>query len=262
MKNNKLTRICAGVIASVMVLSSTAFAVSAVSTENAAETATTAAAAETTDIQAANNDFCGRGPGGRRGASDAEMAARMAEDLKAAVAVNVITQAESDGITAFLTADKAKPKAGLFADLVTNGILTQEKADTLQANFEAQRELKHQEELNTALDKFVADNTITQEQADKITAAINAAEAARKAARDAVAAMSKADRKTYMDNLRDTQGKPLAALVADGTITQAQADTIGKELRQGRGPDDGRGPEDGRGPMNRDGRGCKGDKAD
>lgn len=252
MKNNKLARIFAGVIASVMVVSATAFAVSAVSAENAAETTTAAAAMEK----------FGRGPGGRRGAPDAEMAARMAEDLQAAVTANIITQAESDGITAFLTADKSKPKAGLFADLVTNGILTQEKADALKANFEAQRELKHQEELKTALDKFVAENTITQDQADKITAAINAAEAARKAARDAAAAMSKADRKTYMDSFRGAEVKPLASLVADGIITQAQADTIGKELHQGRGPEDGRGPGGGRGPMNRDGRSCDAVPAD
>jgi len=130
----------------------------------------------------------------------------------------------------------------LFSALVTKNILTQAKADALKAFIETQREQKEQAALKASLDKLVTKKTITQAQEDKIIAAVNAAQAARKAAFDKAATMSKADAKTYLDNFRKTQVNPLKALATDGTLTQTQANKVAKVLHHGMGPEFGPGP--------------------
>jgi Asp-tRNA(Asn)/Glu-tRNA(Gln) amidotransferase B subunit len=131
----------------------------------------------------------------------------------------------------------------LFSVLVEQEILTQEKSDALKTYLTTQREQNHQENLETAVAELVTDNTVTQAQADKIVVAVNAAQTARKTAFETAKTMSKEDARAYLDNFRETQVKPLEALVADGTITQEQADEIGAEIHDGRGQHGNRGPE-------------------
>jgi len=93
---------------------------------------------------------------------------------KVAVSSNIITQSESDKILAYKN-NKTKDKTGkhdFYKELVDNKILTQAKADDLEASAKIRRDTQRQKDLETNLAKLVTDKTITQAQADKIKAAI------------------------------------------------------------------------------------------
>ncbi|WP_435791739.1 hypothetical protein [Clostridium sp.] len=165
--------------------------------------------------------------------------AMLESQIKEAVTSKIITEAESDKILAYET-NKApkvptgekhvkgeKPeKTGLFVELVEEKILTQEKADALKTSMEAKMKAQSQVDLNTKINVFVTDKTITKDQATKVIAAINANEVAKKTARDKASTMTETERRTYMDSLRDNEVGPLKALVTAKTITQAQADKL------------------------------------
>jgi hypothetical protein len=172
----------------------------------------------------------------------------MTAELKTAVSSNIITQDESDKILAYIssktTATDKAPKIGvdgpnLFKELVSNNILTQTKADALKASEDADRYAQRQLDLKTKISTLVTKNTITKDQADKITAAINTSDATEKAARDAektkTDAMTDAQRKTYMESKIPDKVDPLKALVTNGTITQSQADAVNALLPVGPG---------------------------
>lgn len=196
-------------------------------------------------------------------------------ELKTAVSSNIITQAESDKIIAYITSktpatDKG-PKIGikgpdLFDELVSSNILTQTKADALKASEEAQRDAQRQLDLKTKITTLVTDKTLTQAQADSITVAIKANETLEKVAREAektkTDAMTDAQRKTYMESkVKSSKVNPLKALVTDGTITQAEADKVNALLPGGPGhggPGKGGPGHDGKG---RDGKGHGENKA-
>ncbi len=179
--------------------------------------------------------------------NNADKAASMQNRLKTAVTANIITQTESDKITAYLTAHKANkpaaPKTGvkpdavkrpdLFANLVTNNILTQAKADALKTFFESQRSAEQKQRLETALKAFITDKTITQDQAAKIINAVTADAASRKAAMDKAASMTETERKAYFESLKTSHVDILKALVTDGTITQSQADKLASVFHRG-----------------------------
>ncbi|MEK6263535.1 MAG: putative porin, partial [Clostridium sp.] len=149
-------------------------------------------------------------------------------ELKEAVTSKIITQVESDKILAYETSKAPKVPTGekpektdLFVELVEENILTQEKADALKTSVEAKMKAQRQADLNTKINVFVTDKAITQEQATKVIAAINADKATKKAARDKASTMTETERKTYMDSLRDNEVGPLKALVTAKAITQA-----------------------------------------
>ena len=175
--------------------------------------------------------------------------AKLESELKLAVSSNIITQDESDKILAYETSKvptgekPAKPEKGvkptkpdLFKELVDANILTQAKADALKASQESQRDIQRQADLETRINGFVTNNTITQDQATKIIAALNADEVTKKATREQTSTMTETERKTYMDSLRGTEVDPLKALVTAGTITQSQADKLVSVSHKGPGP--------------------------
>ncbi|MBZ9684988.1 hypothetical protein G9F72_001265 [Clostridium estertheticum] len=156
--------------------------------------------------------------------------------LKLGVSSNIITQAESDKILAYenskvKTKDSKKMNKGekpdLFKELVSSGILTQAKADALKSSERIQRDAKRQQELGANLAKLVTDKTITQDQSDKIKAAIVKEEALKKADFEKTKAMTQEERKAYMDASKASHVNPLKALVDSKVITEAQADKIG-----------------------------------
>ena len=158
--------------------------------------------------------------------------------LKLGVSSNIITQAESDKISAYekgkikvKVKDKKQnnrtEKPDIFKELVDKGIVTQVKADALKAKEHTQRDAKRQKDLETNLAKRVTDKTITEAQANKIKDAMVKAEATRKADFEKIKTMTQEERKTYMDSNKANHIDPLKALVDNGTITQAQADKIG-----------------------------------
>ncbi|MBU3159487.1 hypothetical protein KPL37_06925 [Clostridium frigoris] len=155
--------------------------------------------------------------------------AELESTLKLGVSTGIITQTESDKILAYensKTIDKTV-KTDIYKDLVDNNMLTKAKADALKASEQVQREAQRQAEIDTNLAKLVTDNTITQDQSDKIKAAIATQEATNKVEREKTKSMTDAERKAYMDSNKTTHVSALKALVDAGTITQAQADKVG-----------------------------------
>jgi len=159
--------------------------------------------------------------------------AELTTTLKVAVSSNIITQSESDKIVAYKsskTKTKTKDsteKPDFYKELVSNGILTQAKADALKSSEQIQRDAKRQKDFETNLAKLVTDKTITQDQSDKIKAAMVKEEAVRKADFEKTKAMTEEQRKAYMEANKANHINPLKALVDSGSITQAQADKIG-----------------------------------
>lgn len=224
-------KLMAGLITGSIILSTagTAFA--------ASNTATTANATTSTTQSAGRHG--GKGAG-------VDNTTQLTAELKTAVNSKIITQAESDKIIAYvnsktLTKDKTSnngtQRTDFFNELVTNKIITQAKADALKVNQEAQRSAQMQKDLTASIKTLVTDKTLTQDQADKITVAITsdktAEQAAMKADKAKVAAMTEAQRKTFMDSQKANDVDPLKALVTNETITQAQADKVNALLPQG-----------------------------
>jgi hypothetical protein len=174
-------------------------------------------------------------------------------NLKALVSAGVITQDEADKILALskqeaetrqaemdkvknMTAEERKAyyetakdkntgrKGDIFAQAVTNGIITQEKAEAAKAKLQETRTAEKKASVTEGLSSLVTAGTITQDQADKVVKYIDTLEA-NKPAKDAAAT---AEQKQEKKN-------PLSALVDDGTLTQAQLDEVSKVVHFGGG---------------------------
>lgn len=175
----------------------------------------------------------------------AEMNKILQEVLKEAVASNIITQEESDQIKAYkdkrdqqkeenkLSKDKGigkEGKGGFWAELVSEGILTKEKADILREKIHEKNQVLREANLKQNLSKLVENKTLTQEQADKIAAAIKAENDARKAAFEKTKNMTEEKRHEYMQSIKDSRKDPIKALLDNGTITEAQEKEVRKIL--------------------------------
>lgn len=130
---------------------------------------------------------------------------------------------------------------GVAANAVTKSTTSTARAKTKQTQKDAPNRMKlsaadMQKEMKTKLDALVTAGTILQTQEDKILAAYAAQEAAKTAEMTKVNAMTEAERKAYFDS-KTAQAKTdvLAALVTDGTITQAQSDAVKAAVPGGHG---------------------------
>ncbi|MCY6353826.1 hypothetical protein [Clostridium sp. ZS2-4] len=121
-------------------------------------------------------------------------------------------------------------KGGLFAELVNEGILTQEKADILREKMQDKTKALRDARLKEELSKLVENKTLTQEQADKIAAAIKTANDARKADFEKIKDMTDEERREYMKGIKDSYKDPLKTLVENGTITEVQEKEVRKIL--------------------------------
>lgn len=175
------------------------------------------------------------------------------DELKTLVSAGIITQGESDKILALSTQqaaarqaemDKVKnmtdaerkayfdsmkgqtpdKKGDIFAQAVTNGIITQEKADAAKTKLQEARDTEMKAKLTEGLSGLVTAGTITQEQSDKVLAYVNTLEANKPAPSKDPATATKVEKKN-----------PLSALVDNGTLTQAQLDAVCKVLPLGGG---------------------------
>lgn len=88
-------------------------------------------------------------------------------------------------------------------------------------------------DFKTKLAELVTAGSITQAQSDKIVAYMNSEQATRKAEQDKLKAMTDAERKAYFEANKTEKATPLASLVTDGTLTQAQADLVVKAIMPG-----------------------------
>ncbi|MBC8060720.1 MAG: hypothetical protein H7Y18_08645 [Clostridiaceae bacterium] len=179
--------------------------------------------------------------------------------LKTQVTAGVITQAESDAITSYLTTKEAAEKVtraaektridamtdaekktyreankpvrtDVLADLVKAKFLTQTQADKIKAAMPQGRigvkpgpGMEQGKSLTNVLKTEVTAGLITQAEADKATAFIKAKADAKKAKE---AAMTDAEKKAYHQANRPAKVSILSELVTAGILTQSQADKI------------------------------------
>lgn len=173
--------------------------------------------------------------------------------LNALVSAGVITQDESDRILALskqetearqaemdkvrnMTDDERKAyfesikgqiaerKGDIFELAVSNGIITQEKADAAKAKLQETYAAERNAKLAEGLSNLVSAGTITQEQADKVLAFIDTLKAGKLSSATDTAAAPKVEKIN-----------PLSQLVDEGTLTQEQLDAVKKALFIGGG---------------------------
>lgn len=88
--------------------------------------------------------------------------------------------------------------------------------------------------MKSEMDKLVTAETITQAQETTILNKVNQEETTRQAEMDKIKNMTEAERQAYFKSKKTSEKTDfLTSLVTDGTLTQAQADTIKSSLPQG-----------------------------
>lgn len=167
--------------------------------------------------------------------------------IKESVQSNIITRDEGDKVLKYLAERSDKKceggkkckkergdhkKGGLFNALVTEGILTKEKADTLREKMYAKKAETKREELQKGLTILVANKVITIEQKNKVEEAIMATEAQRKEDYKKMRDMTKEEREEHIKKMKDNKIDSMKVLVDNGTITKKQEKEIQKVLHQ------------------------------
>lgn len=135
-------------------------------------------------------------------------------------------------------------KTGFLASLVTDGTLTQTQVDAITESFTAVRDqnrsgmqAEREQARDAALAALVANGTLNQAQADAIAGADRRAmrdlmvngildRDVMQAVRDALRSSHTGDREAKQVEMEQARDAALAALVTDGTLTQAQADAV------------------------------------
>ncbi len=131
-------------------------------------------------------------------------------------------------------------KQDILSELVSNGILTQEKADVVKNKLAQKQEENRKARLNeitNKLNELVEKGTISKEQVAKVIEGIKQQESERKAEMDKIKSMTKDERDAYFKSLKGQKGDFLKKLVDDKTLTQEQANAIRKVIRMPHGKD-------------------------
>ena len=123
-------------------------------------------------------------------------------------------------------------RGGLFADMVTEGIITKEKSEALNEKMHVKGAEMRSEKLQKGLDNLVNSKVLTKEQSVKVKEAITARDAERIENYNKMRNMNENDSKKYVKKMKKNNVNPLKALVNDGTITKAQESEIQKVLPQ------------------------------
>lgn len=178
----------------------------------------------------------------------AEMKVVLEAVIKDSVKGNIITEAEGNKVLEYVKVkfevkakdtkkDKKcrdgkcdKAKGGLFEDLVTEGILTKEKADALREKMYDKKSEMRTEQLEKGLNTLVANKVLTAEQSKKVKEAMMARDAERKENFKKMRSMNEKEKEEYMKKLKSTRVNPMKALVDNGTITKEQEKEIQKVL--------------------------------
>jgi hypothetical protein len=165
--------------------------------------------------------------------------------IKESIEANIITRDEGDKVLKYLAEKSDKKceggkkckkergdheKGGLFNELVTEGILSKEKADGLREKMYTKKAEIKRQELQKGLTILVANKVITVEQKNKVEEAIMATEAQRKEDYKKMRDLGEKERKDYMEKMRSSKVNPIKVLVDNGTITKEQEKEIQKIL--------------------------------
>lgn len=177
-----------------------------------------------------------------------EMKVALEAVIKESVQSNIITQTEGDKVLEYANVRFEKKsrdykkhkkykrgkdgtaKGGLFKDLVTDGVLTQEKSDALKERMYVKKAELRAEELKKGLNTLVTNKVLTIEQSNKVKEAIMAREAERKEKYKKMKSMNEKERKDYMKKIKSTKVNPMKVLIDNGTITKEQEKEIQKVL--------------------------------
>ena len=114
--------------------------------------------------------------------------------------------------------------------LVTDGLITQEQVDAFQKAMRIEAQKQNQQRISDRLKTLVDKGTITQEQSDKIVEKLEAVQKEHLALDEKMKDMTPEERRQYVQDNNIKLQDPISQLVADGTITQDQAEDIGKSL--------------------------------
>lgn len=169
--------------------------------------------------------------------------------IGAGVGVAALTVGALTGVAnAHGSSDKGERKGGgPVAALVTEGTLTTDQATAVGDALKSAREAAKADHLSS----LVAAGTITQAQADALSeeggikALVQSGDMTREEAKALYSALKAADKPDMESNFASV----MSALVADGTITQAQADAItaAKPAKGEKGSKGGHGKKGGHG---------------
>jgi polyhydroxyalkanoate synthesis regulator phasin len=128
--------------------------------------------------------------------------------------------------------EKPINRAGIFSDAVEQGIITEAERETICNALAEARQEQRQAELQERFAELVSQGIISQEQADTIIVQIQKAAAVQQAELEKVKDMSAEERQQYLQS-KGEKANLLDDLIADGTLTQAQADDVAKLMGGG-----------------------------
>ena len=121
-------------------------------------------------------------------------------------------------------------KGGLFAELVTEKILTQEKCDLLTKKMHLKKIEIRAAELETGLNILVVKKALTPEQKEKVKKAIMTNDAQRMENYLKMKNMPEKEKKAYKKEMKKKMINPMKELIKNGTITEEQEKAIQKIL--------------------------------
>ena len=165
--------------------------------------------------------------------------------IKECVESNIITRAEGDKVLKYVTEKVEKncgdngdckkerdnyKKGGLFNELVTEGILTKEKADAVREKMHTKKIKIKTEELKKGLTTLVENKVLTIEQRNKVEEAIMSTYAQRSEDYKKMVNMTEEEQKDHMKRMKDTEIDAMKILVENGTITKDQMKEVKKVL--------------------------------
>ncbi|KPU45107.1 hypothetical protein OXPF_12330 [Oxobacter pfennigii] len=124
-------------------------------------------------------------------------------------------------------------KEDIYSRAVTEGIITQEKADEIRNKLDSIHEEERDKKISEIMSELVQKGTITQEQADKVIEYMNTEEENKELDHEKIRDMTFEERREYMQNKVSDKENFLSELVEDGILTNEQADEISKVFRKG-----------------------------
>ncbi|MEN6326668.1 MAG: hypothetical protein ABFD18_10760 [Syntrophomonas sp.] len=129
--------------------------------------------------------------------------------------------------------DQQKDKKGdLFSQAVDEGIITQTECDTIQQSMQEKAQEERQQNMQTKIDELVKQGTITSDQAATILE--NMSKKQQKPEQNISKNTSNQNNNEDQKSTKVNPGEkptPFKDLVEDGTLTQEQADSVGKAMQ-------------------------------
>lgn len=110
--------------------------------------------------------------------------------------------------------------------MVKDGVITQATLDSYKTKAQTENQAAREAEVTAAVQKLVTDGKLTQAKADAVLKAVEANQEAMQALRDKMSTMTAEEARTYMQNNKPTQSNTMLALVEAGTLTSAEYQAV------------------------------------